>query len=177
FVQSRLGSVAGRLTLPDGSGLDQGVDRISILVDGRPHTAVLQGRHFFVRGVLPGVHVVTLGSEYLPMGISPQKQRYRVKVASAATSVVDFVVHEEYGLAGQVTDPVGLGVVGSRVEATAEDGTLAGFAYTDGYGYYRFAGLVPGTYRVGLVGAEGQGPAVQVSIVDEFVFDVDIRAP
>lgn len=174
FTQSRLGAIAGRLTLPDGSPLDQGVDRVSILINGRPHTAVLNGRYFYVRGIVPGTYEVTLGSEYLPMSVSPQHLTFRVRVASAATSIVEFVVQHEYGMAGRITDAEGHGVGNVRVLAFTHDGTPVGYAYSDTYGYYRFTGLVPGTYRVAVATPDGAGPAIEVDIVDAFLFDADL---
>ncbi len=175
FVQTRLGSIAGRLTLPDGTSLrSEGVDRVSILVDGRPHTAVLRGRYFFVRNIPPGVYEVSLGSEYLPMSFSPVKARYRVKVASAATSTVDFVVQREFGLAGRVLDGHDVGIASVAVAAHRADGTLVGTAYTDAYGYYRFAGLVPGTYRLRVNDPEAPPVVLNVEVVDAFVFDADM---
>lgn len=176
FVQGRLGSIAGRITLPDGQSIaSEGIDQVSILIDGRPRTAILRGKHFFVRNLPPGIYEVELGSEYLPMNLSPRQASYRVKVGPAATSTVDFVVQPEYGLAGQVTGPDEGGIASVLVKVVDDHGTALAQTWTDSYGYFRVAGLPPGEYDVRI--AESQGVNRTVRIVDAFLFDVDLRLP
>ena len=123
FIQSRAGSIGGRLMLADGEDIrSEGIEQVAILVNGRPHTAVLRGRHFFVRNIPPGVYEVALGSDYLPMSISPEPLTYRVRVVPAATTAVDFVVNREFGLGGRVTSPAGPGVANVRVQILDSDG-------------------------------------------------------
>ncbi len=173
FIQGRLGSIGGRLTLPGGESIaGLGVDRVTILLDGRAHTAVLRGKHFFLRNIRPGIYDVELSAEHLPMMLSPRNRTFRVKVAPAATSTVDFVVQHEYGLLGRVKvgDDTGLGNV--RVEARNGDGELIHVTLTDAYGYYQFSGFPPGEYQLSVLhGSESIVRRVQ--IVDSFVFDAD----
>ena len=109
------------------------------------------------------------------MTLSPQKISYRVKVVPAATSTVDFVVQQEFGLSGQVLDAEGVGIGSARVEVRDQDGVLIGATYSDSYGYYRYAGLVPGSYEVSV--SDPEGPGVQrrkVLISDQYVFDANL---
>ncbi len=176
FVQGRLGSIAGRITLPDGEAVSSlGVDEVSILIDGRPRTAVLRGRHFFVRNVPPGIYDVELGPEHLPINLSPRRVSYRVKVAPAATSAVDFVVQPEYGISGRVSDTEEIGISAVLVTVVGEDGRTIEQTWTDSYGHFRVAGLTPGDYEVRISDPEGAPASRAVTIVDAFVFDVDLK--
>lgn len=175
FIQSRAGSIGGRLLLGDGDSIrSEGIDQVAILINGREHTAVLRGRHFFVRNIPPGIYEVALGSEYLPMSISPEKMSYRVRVAPAATTTVDFVVNREFGLGGRITDRAGTPVPGLQVEIRDGSGMLVRQTRTDAYGYYQFSGLVPADYRLQAQTEEGARAERSVTIADDFVFDADL---
>lgn len=174
FLQSRSGSIGGRVLLAQGGSLaDEGVDKVVILIDGRPHTAVLRGRYFFVRDVPPGVYDVALGAQYLPMSFSPQQVSYRVRVAPAATTSVDFSVNEEFGLSGRVTETSGDGLSGVRL-LISTDGEPVSTVRTDTYGYYQVSGLTAGRYTVRVADATG-GTVERTVMLDDFVFDVDLR--
>ena len=175
FIQSRAGSIGGRLLLGDGDDIrSEDIEQVAILIDGRPHTAVLRGRHFFVRNIPPGVYEVALGSEYLPMSISPQQVTHRVRVASAATTTIDFVVNREFGVGGRATSTDGKGLAGVRVEVLDDAGAVVRWTRTDDYGYYQLSGLAPGDYRVRLAPQAGEAADVEVTITDAFVFDTDL---
>lgn len=175
FLQSRAGSIGGRLMLGDGEDIRaEGIEQIAILVNGRPHTAVLRGKHFFVRNIPPGIYEVALGSDYLPMSISPESLTYRVRVLPAATTTVDFVVNREYGLGGRVTGDGGAGVADAEVRILDEEGGLVRTVRTDDYGYYQVSGLRTGTYLIRLIGADGHSDELKVVITDDFVFDADM---
>jgi hypothetical protein len=176
FIQSRAGSIGGRLIL-EGEGEDirsEGIEQVAILVNGRPHTAVLRGRHFFVRNIPPGVYEVALGSDYLPMSISPEKLTYRVRVVPAATTTVDFVVNREFGLGGRVTSASGGGIANARVQILDAEGGLVRTVQTDAYGYYQASGLRVGSYLIRVSSAGGEAEEIEVVISDDFVFDADL---
>lgn len=174
FIQSRAGSIGGRLLLGDGDNIrSEGIEQVAILIDGRPHTAVLRGKHFFVRNVPPGVYEVSLGAEFLPMSISPERISYRVRVVPAATTTVDFVVNREFGLGGRITDVDGAPRAGVPVEVLDSDGTLIQSTHTDGYGFYQFSGLVPDEYQLRVRAGE-ETVELSVTIEDDFVFDADL---
>jgi len=188
FVQSRAGSIGGRLMLADGGDIrSEGIEQVAILIDGRPHTAVLRGRFFFVRNLPPGIYEVSLGSEYLPMSISPEKVTHRVRVVPAATTTVDFVVHREYGVGGRVTGSAGEGAADVRVKVLDDTREVILSTRTDAYGYYQLSGLRPGHYLVRVESEAGTSgpsepasanqPAVaerEVTLTDDFVFDADL---
>ncbi|MEM8765995.1 MAG: carboxypeptidase-like regulatory domain-containing protein [Pseudomonadota bacterium] len=175
FIQGRLGSIGGRLTLPDGEPITSlGVDKVTVMLNGRAHTAVLRGRHFFLRNIRPGIYEVSLSAEHLPMMLSPRKTKYRVKVVPAATSTVDFIVQHEYGLLGQVLKEEGSGLGNVRVEARNADGELLHATLTDAYGYYQFSGFPPGEYQLSVVNG-GETIVRRIEIVDSFVFDADFN--
>ncbi len=176
FIQSRAGSIGGRLLLGDGEDIrSEGIEQVAILVNGRPHTAVLRGKHFFVRNIPPGVYEVALGSDYLPMSISPESLTYRVRVVPAATTTVDFMVNREYGLGGRVTGDSGAGLANLQIQILDEEGGLVRSVQTDAYGYYQVSGLRVGSYRIRVKDAAGQTDEAEVVIADDFVFDADLR--
>jgi hypothetical protein len=175
FIQSRAGSIGGRLLLGDGEDIrSEGIEQVAILVDGRPHTAVLRGKHFFVRNIPPGVYEVALGSDYLPMSISPEKLTYRVRVVPAATTTVDFMVNREYGLGGRVADDGGAGLANVQIQILDEAGGLVRSVQTDSYGYYQISGLRAGSYTVRVNGADGHTTELEIVISDDFVFDANL---
>ncbi len=175
FIQSRAGSIAGRLLLGDGEDIrSEGIEQVAIVVNGRPHTAVLRGKHFFVRNIPPGVYEVALGADHLPMSISPEKLTYRVRVVSAATTTVDFQVNREYGLGGRVTGAEGGGIANAQIRILDEAGELVRTVRTDGYGYYQVSGMRPGSYLLQLITLDGQADERTVVIEDDFVFDANM---
>ncbi len=175
FIQSRAGSIGGRLMLADGADIrSEGIEQVAIHIDGRPHTAVLRGRHFFVRNVPPGVYEVSLGADHLPMSISPEKLTYRVRVVPAATTTVDFLVNREFGLGGRVTDVAGKGLANLTIQVLDAEGGLLRSVQSDGYGYYQVSGLRVGNYRIRVADERGAQADIEVEISDDFVFDADL---
>jgi hypothetical protein len=175
FIQSRAGSIGGRLLLADGGNIrSQGIERVAILINGRPHTAVLRGKHFFVRNIQPGIYEVALDSEYLPMSLTPEKISYRVRVAPASTSTVDFVLNREFGISGRVTDEDGQAVLNRDVEILGDDGELLQVEQSDEYGYFRVGGLLPGSYLLRISEADGSFVELTVVVESEYVFDADL---
>lgn len=174
FIQGRTGSIGGRLLLADGGSIaGEGLDKVVILIDGRPNTAVLRGRYFFVRNVPPGVYNVALDAEYLPMNLTPERVTYRVRVAAAATTAVDFVVNQEFGVSGRVTGSDGAGAADVTIDLRDVSDRVVTSVRTDTYGYYRISGLVPGTYRL-RAGTGKAGVERSLRIEDAFVFDADL---
>ena len=175
FVQSRAGSIGGRLMLADGSSIrSQGIEQVAILINGRPHTAVLRGKHFFVRNVSPGIYDVALDSEHLPMNLTPQQITYRVRVAPASTSTVDFTLSREFGISGRVTTPTGRALADVNVEVLSGSGELILVTQTGDYGYFRVSGLPSGDYLLRIREPDGSLVEQAVSIEDDFIFDVSL---
>ena len=175
FTQSRVGSIGGRLTLGNGDAVaSDGFNKVAILINGRPHTAVLRGKYYFVANLLPGDYEVSLDSKYLPMALTPERKTLRVRVVSAATTRVDFVVNYEYGLSGRVTDATSQALVSQTLGVWDLDENLLATTHSDDYGYYQFSGLAPGEYLLRVKAASGAVLERRISVVDTFIFDADL---
>ena len=174
FSHSRTGSIGGKLALGNGKGVkSEGIDRVSVMINGTPHIALVNGSHFFVKNLLPGTYQVSLSSEYLPMNLSPEKNSYRVRVASSATTNVNFTLRYEYGISGQITSQHQQPVAGVTIKVYGSDNKLIASARTDQYGYYRLSGLVPGSYSLRIFQDSLDVAERQITIEDAHIFDVD----
>ena len=151
FAHSRTGSIGGKLTLTgDASPTSLEIEQVSVNVDGLPHTALVNGGHFFLENILPGVYQVRLSHDYLPMDLTPGQTGYRVKVAPSATTKVNFSLRREYGVSGQVSDAQGRPVATVTIDVFDATNQKIAVTRTDQYGYYRLSGLVAGEYRLQL---------------------------
>jgi hypothetical protein len=177
FAHSRAGSIGGKLTLTGGaSPRSLGIEQVSVIVDGLPHTALVNGSHFFLDNILPGVYQVRLSPEYLPMNLTPEQTSYRVKVAPSATTKVNFSLRYEYGVSGQVSDALGRPMAAVTIEVFDANSQQIAVTRTDQYGYYRLSGLVAGEYRLQLSESLPSVSERQITIADAYLFDVDFGA-
>jgi hypothetical protein len=174
FTNSRAGSIGGGLRLSNGERVkSEGIDVVSVLIDGVPHKANVNGGHFFLEDLRPGVYQVALSPEHLPMDLSPQQVTYRVKVAPSATTKVNFMLRYEYGIAGQINDAQARPVAGAVISVFGSSGTAIHSTRTDQYGYYRLSSLEPGAYTIAVVAESGRAVERSITIEDAYLFDVD----
>ncbi|MCZ6659536.1 MAG: carboxypeptidase-like regulatory domain-containing protein [Gammaproteobacteria bacterium] len=167
---SRTGAIGGRLSLADGSKLsDANIEKVEVLVDGIGRVAQVTGDYFFLQRLKPGTYQISLGTEHLPMSLTPMPATYRVEVAPTATTKVDFVLRAEYGIGGQITHDVDEPAAGVSVEVFNAEGVQVARTRADRYGYYRVSGLVPGRYTI----RAGDHYRL-VDVTDAFVMDADL---
>ena len=173
FTNSRAGSIGGKLRLKKGAeGKLRDIDLVSVFIDGVPHTGVVNGDHFLLEDLLPGVYQVALSSEHLPMALTPQQDTFLVKVAPSATTKVNFILGYEYGIAGQISDVNGP-AIGVVVSVFSADNVMLQATRTDRYGYYRLSGMEPGVYRIEVSRDSQKTIERQITIEDADIFDVD----
>ncbi len=182
YTNSRAGSIGGKLTLNNGAKLSsREIDLVSVIVDGVPHTAVVNGGHFLLEDLLPGVYQVSLSPQYLPMDLTPRDATYRVKVAPSATTKVNFTLAYEYGVAGQILYEDERPAIGLVVNVYDSHGGLIHSTRTDQYGYYRLSGLEPAVYVIRVAPESESAIERQITIEDSDLFDADFtlqhRAP
>ncbi|HVO53765.1 MAG TPA: carboxypeptidase-like regulatory domain-containing protein [Solirubrobacterales bacterium] len=176
------GAVAGRLRLAAGLSLP-GVSLadVNVLVDGRSRGVTgAQGTYFI--GFLPeGVHTVEIDVGNLPIALVPVKSLRVARVVAGGVTRVDFELRVEFGLAGRVRDAIGTPLPGIRVELATASGEIVARGRTDGFGLYRIDEVLPGHYVVRLakdgVPAGVVAPSREVVIVDDFLFDQDLKVP
>jgi hypothetical protein len=174
FTNSRAGSIGGKLTLNSGAKLSsREINLVSVMVDGVPHTAVVNSGHFMLEGLLPGVYQVSLSTEYLPMDLTPHDSSYRVKVAPSATTRVNFTLAYEYGVAGQVLYEDEQPAIGLVVNIYDSFGDLLHSTRSDQYGYYRLSGLEPADYVIEVAPESQSAIEHQITITDADLFDTD----
>jgi hypothetical protein len=154
------------------------INRISLIVDGVRRTARVQDGKYYVDGLEPGLHKVSLDSRFLPIQLSPASgQQYWVMLESAAATEVPFRLEVGYAVAGRVSMVDGEALKHARVSVLDEQGRSLQTVHTDQFGLYRIDRLPPGRYRI-IVEEDGLAVAARsVDIVDEFLFEQDIKLP
>ena len=152
------------------------VSRVVVVVDGISHTAAVQGSTYYIDGLSPGLHRVTIDSRYLPLEMRPAgDQVFWVQLARGAATRVPFTLEVSYAVAGKLVDRDGVALADRSIRILAAGGEQHAVVRTDTFGTYRADGLPPGRYRA-VLGNDGT-TAVDFLITDEFLFGVDITAP
>lgn len=145
------GSVSGRVTGPDGTGLP-GIEVRSYLAEegDRRYAYTDQSGGYRITGVDGGVHELTFRD---PQGVYLSKRIAGVAVGpGVAVTGRDAGLVVAGGIEGRVTDASGAGLTHARVyryETTEWGWTYVDDVLTDGTGYYRMSGLAAGRYRLG----------------------------
>jgi hypothetical protein len=174
------GAIAGRLVVARAPGAPAtSLDGARILVDGRVSVRTDRRGQFFVGGLEDGIHTVEIDAEHLPLELVPDRGVLTVRVVPGASTRVDFALHHEYGLCGQVRDAEGRALPRVRVELSDATGHPIAVAETDRFGRFRLDGLRAGDYRLGALTAGGAETlaAREVTIQDAFLFDQDLVLP
>ncbi len=182
-VRDDRGAIAGRVRIDAPVGFpDYSLEKLEVLLEGLPASQTQAGGSYFVGDLEAGLYRVELDRENLPIELTPERVSFVVEVAPAAVTRLDFVVKPEFGLAGQVTDAAGNSVPGIRVEILDADGQVLDSAVSDRFGRYRIDGLAIGSYTLRVAprdftGAHSELPSRRVEIVDDYLFDQDLRLP
>jgi hypothetical protein len=179
-VRTSRGGIAGRVHLeanPSVTFAGVGVG----LRSGQLATTAADGS-YLIGNVRPGVYLLEMKVESLPIELVPVKQRLVVEVAAGAVSRADLAVEVQVGIAGRVTDLEGGKLEGVRVELVDEAGAVAGSAVTDQFGLYRIDGLGAGEYTLRLAEESlppgvTESPTRTVTIVDQFLFEQSLVVP
>ncbi len=169
---SSLGSVAGRILLPDGQAT-QSLDRIPVRVDGDVRAYTDAHGRFHVGGLAPGVHRVELDDENLPIDFSPERRGLNVEVAAGRATTLRFGLDLHLGLAGRTLGADGRLRAGILVRLLDAHDREVERQASDAWGFFRFAELPRGRYRLA-IGAAAQRT---VDLVDRHVFDQDLVVP
>jgi 5-hydroxyisourate hydrolase-like protein (transthyretin family) len=174
------GTVTGRVTGPDGSGLggvevratSDGVDVVSATVDGASDVA---GTFSLVGLPVPGTYTLTFALE----GRRTVTREVRVAAGSAPSPVSVTMIPETVRVAGTVTglDGAGLG----RVTMVLSDGVRVrtSLSADDPLGRFEFSDVAPGSYTL-TARRPGAEPVVVLVAVPDGVTDgsgVDLEVP
>ena len=179
LVNFSRGGISGAYYSQDG----EKVPGAGILINGQkaPQTTIAGGG-FYVGNLKPGIYIVEIDEENLPIEYTAVKRSYIVEVGASAVTRVDFQVIARYGAAGMVAWPDGVAVEGALVEAVYPNGAVAGSGYTTQFGYYRIDGLARGEYIFRVAGVGGKPlaepfPSRTVKIEKDYLFGQDIAIP
>lgn len=155
-----------------------GIERIELIIDGDSCTALVEGGRYYLDGLEPGLHKISVDTRHLPIELMPgDNQDYWVRLEAGASTEVPLLLEARYAIAGRVRNVDGDNVVGMRLGILNKAGRRVGEIYTDQYGLYRADALGPGTYYVI---AEENGErlsAIEVEIIDAFLFEQDLLVP
>jgi len=168
---SSQGSIAGRIVLPQGQ--QQPIDRVPVRVDGDVRSFTDTHGRFHIGGLAPGVHRVELDDENLPIDFSPERRGMNVEVAAGRATTVHFTLDLHLGLAGRTLGADGKARAGIIVRLLDEDDREIERQASDAWGFFRFAELPRGRYRLALDAAVQRS----VDLVDRHVFDQDLVVP
>jgi hypothetical protein len=116
------------------------------------------------------------------MELVPERSSLVAKVLPRAVTRLDFIVRQEYGLAGRVTDAMGNNKSGVRVELFSTSGSLVSVVTTDRFGLYRIDHVAPGDYLLKINADDPSlkrmsSPVRRVRVRHEFLFDLDLKVP
>jgi hypothetical protein len=160
------------LNIPNLSG-----SLVSITNQGATRTDA-QG-NFFIGNLRPGVYVVELSPETLPVEFTLLKNQVIAEVAAGAITNIIFPIQAEFGIAGRIRDSMGQPVPNLVVEVLNNEGKVIKTGRSDQFGLYRVDGLVPNTYTVQIAPSSIPPGLVSVSrsitIVDDFLFEQDLE--
>lgn len=155
---------------------DYDIERIELLIDGDTHTARVQGGRYYIEGLQPGLHKVSIDARFLPMELSPTPgQSYWVRLEKSAATEVPLALEVKYAIAGRVRDDKGTNLQGERLIVLNEQFKPVAETFTDQFGLYRADNLSPGDYYV-IVDRSGESVASrELTVSDGFLFDQDLQ--
>ncbi|MBI1386727.1 MAG: hypothetical protein GC150_17630 [Rhizobiales bacterium] len=171
-VRADAGRLAG-VVAPDAASAD--LSDIPILVDGTIAGRTRSDGSFLIDGVRPGNRIVSFDDERLPLEHVAEKRSIVARVAPGAVTSMTFETTILYGAAGQVTTAAGKAFQDVEVVIAATDGTEAGRARTNQFGYFRVDNLPTGTYEVRVTEREQTLARQSFDVRDDFVFGLEVR--
>lgn len=165
----RRGAISGKVfgDLPDNVKLSD-LAGVEVLVDGKPSGTLDSRGHYLVNNLSPGVHLLELDSDKLPIDLMPPAEHPLVEVRAGATTRADFALSLRLGFAGCVKKIDGEPAVDVPVIAIDAHGQVVAIVKTDSLGYYRVDQLRPGTYTI-----RTDHHDRSVTLVRSFVFGQD----
>ncbi|NTU96649.1 MAG: carboxypeptidase regulatory-like domain-containing protein [Chlorobiaceae bacterium] len=176
-ISTTRGGLAGSLDIMNETRLGSSdINNVDILVNGRKLSQRQIDGTFFVGNLRPGIYMVDIDTEKLPLELNVTKSSVKAEVRNGAVTEVNIPVYAEYGVAGCLSDRAGNPLPGRVLEITGKDGKPTGEVTTDQFGYYRFDGLRPGTYSVRPAGS-GITSEKTFVITNDFIFDVNVVIP
>ena len=177
-LSSTRGAVGGRVRVEGADGVDpEALAGLPVLVDGRALTKTQRGGRFYVGNLRPGVHLVEIDPQGLPIEFSLRDTARQVRIEPGAVTGVDVMATREYGFAGRVLveDQIFAFAV---VELLDGAGDVVQTARADRFGLYRFDGVPVGVYTLRLSpknapGADVIWPSREIEVSD-FSFGNDL---
>jgi hypothetical protein len=153
-----------------------------IIINGINVAQTVAGGSFYAGDIKPGVYLVEIDEEKLPIEYTPEKRSFLVEVAASAVTRVDFIVKVRYGLAGKISAAQGEPVAEARVIAIDANGETAGSGRSSQFGYYRIDNLATGEYTLNVTHVEGRllpepRPSIKIRIERDYIFGQDIVIP
>jgi hypothetical protein len=180
------GAIAGKIQIVGGrKGFD--LSGASIQVFNRRNENVGSQQtdslgNFFIGNLPPGVYVVQLDTEQLPVEISLKKTAVVAQVSSSSVTHVEFHGELEYGLAGRVTDATGKPIPYLEVELVNAEGKAVSQSATNEFGLYRLDGVPAGKYQL-QVPAQDQIanpstlPTKLITVTSDFLYEQNLQLP
>ncbi len=176
---SESAALAGPVSI-DGAALgrDSGVEKLTLIVNGVSHTANVQGGEFFIDGLPPGVHRVSIDPRDLPIQLMPAPdQVYWVELGRSAVTTMPVELQVRYAISGRARSAAGEAMPGLALRVASVDGVLERSLMTDQFGFYRADELPPGHYTVEALRAGEVVARRNVDISDAFLFEQDLMVP
>lgn len=156
-----------------GPGFD--VDRLELLINGDNYTAIVQGGRYYLDGLQPGMHKVTLDSRHLPLELSPVAgQSYWVRLEKSAVTEVPIALEVKYSAAGRIRDQQGANLANARLRVVNEAGETVESQTSDQFGLYRTGNLAPGRYRLQVSLAGEAVGSRELLIENDYLFNQDV---
>ncbi|MCP5346695.1 MAG: carboxypeptidase-like regulatory domain-containing protein [Gammaproteobacteria bacterium] len=154
------------------------VDRIELVIDGDSYTALVEAGRYYLDGLEPGLHKISIDSRFLPIELMPgDNQDYWVRLEAGASTEVPLLLEARYAISGRVRNVDGENVTGLQLSILNAAGRQVGEVYTDRYGLYRADALAPGKYYVVAYENGERLSAIEVRITDAFLFEQDLLVP
>lgn len=151
------------------------VDRIELLIDGDNHTAKVQGGRYYIDGLQPGLHKVSIDAKYLPLEISPEiDQNFWVRLEKSAATEVPLALEVKYSFAGRVRNSSGDNLGNERLIILDSKFQPIGQLRSDQFGLYRTDNLSPGRYHLVVDRGGISVASIEINVTDAYLFEQDI---
>ncbi|NKB31724.1 MAG: hypothetical protein GKR91_01325 [Pseudomonadales bacterium] len=157
---------------------DYDIDRIELLINGNTYTAKVQAGRYYIEGLNPGLHKISIDSRYLPMELSPKvDQNFWVRLDKSAATEVPLNLEVKYSVAGRVRDEEGTNLVNERLIVLNSELQPVGEIYTDQFGLYRTDNFAPGRYHIVVSRAGENVSSIELEITDSYMFEQNLIVP